>query len=624
MCGIAGIWDTKGTALQQGAALAMQASLAHRGPDAVGLYEGKGISLVHTRLSIIDLSDAGSQPFSSLDGRYVLVFNGEIYNYKELREKHFQDQIFRSDSDTEVLLCMLIQFGVSAVPRLKGMFAFSFFDTKEKSMILACDAFGKKPLFYSWVGDTFLFASEAKAILASSYVKPVLEKNVVAPYLFHEYCPQPFSGLKNIFTLGAGQYMEITATGQKIVRWHHNEVAPKSSLSFTAALSQFDDLLGRAVERRMVADVPVGLFLSGGLDSSTIGWYMRTLRGDADIHSCSVSFEDTSFNEEHVASQVASHLTLTHHSVSFTKETFLESVKEIIPFLDIPLADASLLPTYVVSKLARNYMKVVLDGDGSDELLGGYGTFSAYDVASSLSWVPPVVWRGMSQVADSVFPVSHGYFSSDFKIKSFLKGMAYGPERNIQTWLGAFSDVEIRSLLTSAYSSREVFDVADSLVPSSITDTFDRASLYHIHGYLTRDILVKIDRATMAVGLEARTPFLDTDLTEFLLHLPSSYKKNKRLLRELMKGRLPEIVLSRKKQGFGIPISSWFAGELRSFVNDVLSEDAITSAGIFQYPYIRTLIDEHTSKKRDHRKKLWTLIVFQLWYEYWILEQRRK
>lgn len=623
MCGIAGIWGRDGASLKGGAIVRMQQSLLHRGPDAVGLYEHEGVALAHTRLSIIDVSSAGAQPFVSVNERYVLVFNGEIYNYKELREQYFSEEDFRSNSDTEVLLLMLVRFGADALQYLRGMFAFAFYDTEENTMILACDAFGKKPLFYAWAGNTFLFASEPKALLASGYISADLDARALPAYLLHEYCPTPATGFVGIYTLGAGQYISVAPDTQKIVTWWKPEVAPKRNISFHDSLSTFDELLGTAVERRMVADVPVGLFLSGGLDSSTIAWYMRQIKKEGDIHSCSVAFEDASFNEEHIASRVASHLNLTHHSTTFTKETFFESIRELVPALDIPLADASLLPTYTVSKLARQHMKVVLDGDGSDELLGGYGTFQAYELAGNLQWIPKQGWKILSTAVDTLLPVSHQYFSSDFKIKSFLRGMAYPPERNIQVWLGAFNEHEITSLIIKeSVTLRDLFSASDFLVPPPVRDAFDRASLYHVGAYLHGDILVKIDRATMAVGLEARTPFLDTDVAEFLLRLPSSYKRNKRLLRELMKGRLPEFVLSRKKQGFGIPISSWFSGELLSFVEETLSQERIERAGIFHYPYIRTLIDEHQQKRYDHRKKLWTLIIFQLWYEYWILPKR--
>ncbi len=602
----------------------MRDSLAHRGPDAMSEYTQGSVAFAHTRLSIIDLSNDGGQPFVSLDGRYVLVFNGEIYNYKELRKEHFSNEAFASDSDTEVLLRMLEKFQEKALPLLRGMFAFAFYDTQEQVMLLATDPFGKKPLFYTWADGVLLFASEPKARFASGYINPALADSMVGRYLLHEYVPAPESGFQGVYTLGAGQYMRISLESEKITTWWRLYNSTHVNVSFDDAKKRFDELLGRAVERRMVADVPVGLFLSGGLDSSTIAWYMRNMRKQGEIHSCSVSFAEDSFNEEPIAANVASALSLSHKSIQFTKGEFLRSLRELIPLMDVPLADISLLPTYTVSVLARKYMKVVLDGDGSDELLGGYGTFPAYDLVNKFVGIPSIFWETLEKVLHGVFPVSHTYFSLDFKIKSFLRGVSYPSYRSLQVWLGSFTEKEADLLLLPSYKKMhsQFFDSADSAVPHAVTEPFDRASLYHIATYLHRDILVKLDRATMAVGLEARTPFLDVDLAEFLYTLPPKYKKNKRLLRELMKGRLPDQVITRKKQGFGIPSASWFADDLFPLVLSVLSKDRIREVGVFDYSYVEKIILDHKSKKYDHRKKIWTLIVFQLWYEYWILGKR--
>lgn len=624
MCGIAGIWDRAGKGIDQKSIRSMQGALLHRGPDSKGLYVDRNAAFAHARLSIIDLSDAAAQPFVSPDGRYVLVFNGEIYNYQELKKEHFPSQMFVSNSDTEVLLHMLIRFRERAFPLLRGMFAFAFFDTQEQTLLIAADPFGKKPLFYASVGDVFLFASEPKAILASGYVSPSADLDALAQYALHEYCPSPHSGFRAIKTIGAGSYMNISLLGTEEKKWWNLQTEPKYTMSFTQAMRRFDDLLGKAVARRMVADVPVGLFLSGGLDSSTIAWYMRKLRPEEPIYSCSVGFESKSFNEDEIASRVASHFSFSHESITFTPDTFLQSLREIVPLMDIPFADVSLLPTYAVSKLARKHMKVVLDGDGSDELLGGYGTFAAYELAHQLRFIPKEVFRAMLFTAHALLPVSHDYFSLEFKIKSFLRGISYPPERNLQIWLGAFTDREMHRLMSpqARQSLATVFQAVDTAVPRDITDSFDRASLYHASAYLNRDILVKIDRATMAVGLEARTPFLDTDVAEFLLRLPASYKRNKRILRKLMKDRLPKEVIQRKKQGFGVPTSAWFAEELLPFVKRTLSQDRIEEVGVFEYSTVYRIVKEHEKKAFDHRKKIWTIIAFQLWYEYWILQKR--
>lgn len=616
MCGIAGIWNKAGGEVTRGAGLAMQKALLHRGPDDAGLYMAGPIALAHTRLSIIDLSSHGAQPFVSSDGNYILTFNGEIYNYKQLQEKYLVGVPFRSTSDTEVLLELLILKGERILPELRGMFAFALYDVQKNELLLARDAFGKKPLFYAWTESMFLFASEPKAILASGYVKAEVDVQAIPAYLFHEYCPQPSSGYANIVTLGAGQYMKVNQQVSTIKNWYTAKFYPKAHVSFDSALHTFDELLSQAVERRMVADVPVGLFLSGGLDSSTIGWYMRSINAQADIHSCSVGFAEASFNEGHYAERVADDLKFIHHTLDFSYDILLQSMQEMISLMDIPFADASLLPTYAISKLARKHMKVVLDGDGSDEILGGYGTFTAYELASRLQWIPKLFWQGSLQVADFTLPVSHAYFSADFKIKSFLRGMVFGQGKNMQAWLGAFSEQEIGDILVT----KQVLNFDEYRVAGN--NAFDRASSYHLQAYLERDILVKLDRATMAVGLEARTPFLDVDVVDFVLKLPPQYKRGKRLLRELMTGRLHTSIITRKKQGFGIPISEWFTASMRDFVEDVLSFDRISAVGVFTYDGVKKLLNEHTEKRHDHRKKIWTIIMFQLWYEYWILGQR--
>ncbi len=617
MCGIAGIWNRDGQVLAPTSLGAMVECLRHRGPDGHGTWMQGSIGFAHTRLSIIDLSDTGSQPFVSSDGRYVLVFNGEIYNYKELTDKYFAKNSFISHSDTEVLLNLLMTYGQDALPLLRGMFAFAFFDTAVQELLLACDPFGKKPLYYAWANDTFVFASEPKALFASGYIEPQVSLSAIPDYLQHEYVSLPVTCYTNVLILPGGHSMTVAKSNVSIATWWRPLTQPKKHISFSTAAKIFDNLLGQAVERRMVSDVPVGIFLSGGLDSSTIAWYMRRAKPQAEIHSCSVVFEDDSFNEDHYASAVAELLHTTHHTLTFTENMMKGLLTELMPLVDIPFADASLLPTYVVSKLAGTYIKVVLGGDGADELLGGYGTFDAYEIAQRLSWVPRIVWRGLEYAVQDIIPVSHHYFSFDFKLKSFLRGAQFPSPANLAVWLGAFTYQELNGLIRQNISSpyTSIVSIDTHIEP------FDRASLLHVSGYLANDILVKFDRATMAASLEARTPFLDVDLAEFVLQLPAEYKRHKRILRHVMRSRLPDAIMSRKKQGFGIPIGSWLMTK-DSIAREVLSRTRIDSAGIFHYGPIDHLLTSHESGKRDFRKKIWTLIMFQLWYEYWILGKR--
>lgn len=618
MCGIVGIWDMSGSPVFSDHVSNMVKSLAHRGPDAQGVWSGGPICLGHSRLSIIDLSEKGAQPFVSVDGRYVLVFNGEIYNYKELIQEYFSEEEFYSHSDTEVLLKMLIRFKEDALPKLRGMFAFALFDTQEQALLLACDPFGKKPLYYAWINDTLLFASEPKALFASGFVLPSIREYSIEQYLQEEYVRQPQTAYIGVLALTGGQCMRVTKQGTSIATWWRPQITPKQSISFISAARQFDDLLGQAVERRMVADVPVGIFLSGGLDSSAIAWYMKKVAAHAEIHSCSVSFEDSSFNEAQYANMVAHSIGTIHHTMEFSYDVFLSTLQEIVRVIDVPFADSSLLPTYAVSKLARQYMTVVLGGDGADELLGGYGTFDAYEMHAKASWVPSGVWRGLETLVENALPVSHRYFAFDFKLKSFLRGAQYKNPQNLAVWLGAFTSKEVQSLVKHPLAPLPIYYSGAYLGNGN---TFDLATLLHLKGYLANDILVKFDRATMAASLEARTPFLDVDLAEFVLRLPANYKKHKRILRHVMAGRLPNEILTRKKQGFGIPIGRWLMRE-KSIARQVLSQARIESSGIFVYSAINNLLIAHELGKKDYRKKIWALIMFQLWYEYWIMEKR--
>ncbi|OGY33588.1 MAG: asparagine synthase (glutamine-hydrolyzing) [Candidatus Andersenbacteria bacterium RIFCSPHIGHO2_12_FULL_45_11] len=614
MCGIAGIWNRGGQAVQPEVLSAMAHALHHRGPDGEGVWSKDSIGFAHRRLSIIDLSDKGAQPFVSSDARYALTFNGEIYNYRQLRQEYFADDVFVSDSDTEVLLKLLIRFGKDAIPKLRGMFAFAFFDVVEERLLFACDPFGKKPLYYAWVDETLLFASEPKALFASGYIKPQVSPTAISDYMQHEYVAIPNTAYQNILALPGGRSMTVTKNSVSIATWWRPNVLPKSKITFDAAAKKFDDLLGQAVERRMVADVPVGIFLSGGLDSSTIAWYMRQVHPTSDIHSCSVSFDEESFNESSYADDMARALGTTHHNFVFTRSTMRETLQELLPIIDVPLADASLLPTYAVSKLARQYMKVVLGGDGADELLGGYGTFDAYEIANTLSWMPGGIWKSLEYAVQYIFPVSHRYFSFDFKLKSFLRGAQFGSPENLEVWLGAFTFAEAALLLSKSPGSAKQLSVEHH----KHLHLFDQASLLHIQGYLSNDILVKFDRATMAASLEARTPFLDTDLAEFVLRLPVEYKRHKRILCHVMQGRLPADIISRKKQGFGIPVGKWFMQQ-GSIARQILTQERISAASVFNYSLINELLLAHEKGVQDNRKKIYTLMMYQLWYEYWIM-----
>lgn len=639
MCGIFGVLVKKESSIDEPRLHTALDCLAHRGLDDAGVLIKKNVGLGHRRLSILDLSGAGHQPMSTPDGRFSIVFNGEIYNFRELRDEYLPDVTLRSTSDTEVLLHLLAKRGIEALPLLRGMFAFAFWDEQEQKMLLARDPFGKKPLYYADTPEAFVFASEPKAILQYSPDLRKPDPTALRKYFLYEYVPAPASGYASIKQVEMGSYMVLDPTGPRQGSGHlpfvrggnyhsllpltKGESPPKlwrrlgEGVNERRMLDQLDQLLSTAVARRLVADVPVGGLLSGGLDSSTILWYVRQ-QTKAPIHTFSVSFDEQSFDESAYAEQMADSLGTTHHDLKFSLPEFHAALNKILPLLDIPLADASLLPTYAICKLARQYVKVVLDGDGSDELFGGYGTFEAARVAEA---IPGWLRHGLIAITPLInsLPASHSYFSLDFKLKSFLKGLSYPFAQRNQIWLGSFSDKELRELLMPEWRKyiANIFD--DLLTPTPATGGVeDRVSLLTINQYLQNDILVKLDRASMYASLEARTPFLDVDLAEFALNLPEKFKRNKYILKKLMRGRIPDAIIDRPKQGFALPLASWLAGPLFDWASNILESEKIDRQGILNPRVISRLLAEHHSHQADHRKKIWTLIMFQIWWEKWV------
>src|SRR3989344_171402 len=498
MCGIVGVMQKNNQPVKAGVLEAMRDTLSHRGPDDAGLYMKDNMGFGHRRLSILDLTSAGHQPMLSKrvsqnplpagfspasaanavrvgdvstdtpsprtafslepgknplekgfgilsHGRYVIVFNGEIYNYRELAKEYFPGVKLVSGSDTEVLLELLAQHGQEALSWLRGMFAFALWDTQTKKLWLVCDPFGKKPLYYTDSEDVFLFASEPKAFAQYPGWKPQLDLVAAGQYFLHEYVPAPKTGFKGVQKLPMGSSLEIGLDGNvHKLSWWKPSFVPKAALSEGAAAKKLDSLLGEAVERRMVADVPVGIFLSGGLDSTTIAWYMKKQARGA-LHSCSIGFDDPSFDETRFVHLATDSLQTDHHSTVFGPQDVPSTMASIVTLMDVLLSDASLLPTYAVSRLARAHMKVVLSGDGADELFGGNGAFTAEAVGSRLDFVPAPFWQYLEKGL-TVLPVSHDYFSFDFKIKSFVKGMKFMGLRRNQVWLGSFSAIELRPL----------------------------------------------------------------------------------------------------------------------------------------------------------------------------------
>jgi asparagine synthase (glutamine-hydrolysing) len=614
----------------------MGRALRHRGPDDEGeVIVNSGpvcAALGHKRLSIIDLSAAGRQPLANEDKTIWLTLNGEIYNYRELRKDlESKGHRFRSHSDSEVVLHLYEESGPKCLDKLNGMFAFALWDCRKQSLLLARDRVGKKPLHYCQAAGELIFASEIKSLLQHPAVDRDLDLRSLGKYLSYEYIPAPDSIFRSIKKLEPGHFLVYADGKNRIESYWDIPIQDDATTqhSENECADELKELLDRAVRRRLVADVPVGLFVSGGLDSGMVA--ALAAQANNQLQCFSIGFDESSFDESAYSKQIAASLGVRHRLRIFRPGEMLRLVQKLPQILDEPLADPSIFPLYLLSQFASQQMKVVLSGDGGDELFAGYQTFQAHKLMSYYGVLPGLV-RESIRKASAHLPVSHGYLSADYKIKQFLKGDGVPPEIRFFLWRGAFAAAEKEKLLhpgirreLGEHDSYE--DIHRYILVSRLTNEFERLLYLSMKLYLQDNNLVTVDRASMANGLEVRCPLLDQDVVEFVCGLPAKYKlhgfKAKYLLKKAAVGLLPKSIIHRQKKGFGIPLAKWLGTDLKEFMLDHLSEDKINRQGIFHYPYIKRLIDEQLAKTSDHREALWTLLVFQSWHEEYIENANR-
>jgi asparagine synthase (glutamine-hydrolysing) len=625
MCGIAGILEASGP-VDRDALRRMTNSLRHRGPDDESYYfseahEGHiSVGFGFRRLSIIDLS-GGRQPMSNEDGTLWLVCNGEIYNYQGLRQGLEQrGHHFRTNCDIEVLLHLYEETGPECVNQANGMFAVAIWDTRRQTLFLARDRLGKKPLYYRETPTQFLFGSEVKALLQHPACPRELDQRSLSKYLAYEYVPSPHCIFKGIHKLPAGHTLTWQG-GQSRLRqyWDLKFSDGPDRRSEDEIAEELRERLKEAVRLRLISDVPLGVFLSGGIDSSTLVALMAELRPAAQIKTFAIGFEESSFDESRYARRVAEFYGTEHHEEILQGRALLDMLPEVAGFLDEPFADASVIPTHLLSRFTRRHVTVALGGDGGDELFAGYPTFPAQRLARFYC-MPRVLHERMVRPLAELLPVSHKNFSVDFKVKRFLRGMRWRPELRDQVWIGSFTPEEQRGLLTDPELADGYEDILRAEKSCSSTAiTMERLIYLYCKFYLQDDILVKTDRASMACALEARAPFLDYTFVEFANTIPFGLKlkglKTKYILRRAMADKLPPDILARGKKGFGIPIAKWFRNELRGLLLDTLSERRIKQQGIFNCQTVARLVTEHLQGVKDNRKQLWTLVMFQMWFE---------
>jgi|WetSurMetagenome_2_1015567.scaffolds.fasta_scaffold00026_55 asparagine synthase (glutamine-hydrolysing) len=635
MCGIAGMVRRDNLPIDGRELLAMTDRMRHRGPDGGGTRviagpPGSGLcaGLGHRRLSIIDLSPLGRQPMANEDGTVWVTFNGEIYNYKTLRVDLVErGHTFRSESDTEVIIHGYEEYGEKICAKLNGMYAFGIWDGKRGRLVLCRDRFGKKPLYYRQSGEGLEFASELKSFLEMASFKPELDIKSLALYLAYEYVPVPHSIYKGVYKLPPATYLcyngrESSITPYWDPAFHNGQSGGMRPGDVRQTLLE---LLKKAVEKRLMSDVPLGAFLSGGVDSSAVVALMSEIVDSRMIKTFSIGFADPSFDESRFARTIAVAFNTDHHEKIFTAADLFSTLPTVWDFLDEPFADASILPTYMLSKFTRESVTVALGGDGGDELFAGYDPFPAHRLANwYTALVPPWFSRTAISPLVNMMPVSSRNMSLDFRMKQFLKGVFLPLSVRNQVWLGAFpADTHTHLLSRDVQETLGEFDAYQDVRAlregRSFRDWVDEITYMYQRFYLGEDILTKVDRASMAVSLEVRTPFLDLDFAEFANGLPSTFKLHgltrKYILKKALEKKLPGEIIRRKKKGFGIPLTRWLRHDLRPMLERIFSEDRIRKEGLFSFPCVHTLMQEHFSGKRDNRKQLWTLLMFEQWKE---------
>ncbi|MEA2491774.1 MAG: hypothetical protein QOH21_3566 [Acidobacteriota bacterium] len=609
MCGIAGVLAARGDAMR--IARAMHAELAHRGPDGEGIEQHGGAILCHRRLSIIDLSDAAAQPMTDVRGLAHISYNGEIYNYRELRDECVRRGMeFRSASDTEVVLNLYLLDGEAAFTRLNGMFALALVDERSGDAWLVRDAMGIKPLYWSETEHGVVFASELGAIVRSGAVPFEVDRAALQAYAQLDFVPGPMSMVRGVRKLPGGWALHVTREGRVTERFLGSAIPERPS-------GRFDEVLRAAVARQMIADVPVGVFLSGGIDSSIVARVASDLAGR--ISTFSVAFDDPTFDESRWFDMAARAIGSDHHTERLTSRAMLDLVPDVARTTSEPLADGSIFPTLLLSRFARKHVKVALSGDGADELFAGYPTHRMIGAGRAYATLPRGLRRGISRAAHALLPVSTGNLSFDFKLKKFLDGAARDPIVQNERWLGSFAAEELPDALCSFDPRAQEALLALWHEPSrGVDDSFEAVLRTDRRFYLQDQVLVKVDRASMASSLEVRVPMLDLEMVRFADALPRDQKlrggQSKWVLREWARKHFPPELAARPKKGFGVPLARWFRGELRELLRDTLAPELIARDGFFAPRAVERLLDNHDRGRRDERKRLLNVLMFTLWY----------
>jgi len=610
-------------------------SQAHRGPDDCGVWSDERCALGHRRLSIIDLSEAGRQPMSNACGDIQITFNGEIYNFQQLRrELEGLGHSFRTRTDTEAIIYAYEQWGVDCLAKLRGMFAFGIWDRRRRRLFLARDRVGKKPLFYAQFGDRFLFASELQGLLADKDVPREVDPPAIDSYLSYGYVPAPSAAFKGVYKLPPAHYLalDLKQTGfeKRVERYWSLDYEPKLRIGEDEACEVLREKMTEAVRLRMISDVPLGGFLSGGVDSSVVVGLMAQLSG-AKVKTFSIGFNEAAYDETAHARRIAERWETDHHEFIVEPDA-LSILPKLVRHYGEPYADSSAIPTFYVAQMTRRHVTVALNGDGGDESFAGYERYLANYLAERMRSVPGAATaaRALSRVIpESIDPKSRAR-----RARRFLAVASRPMAERYPRWLKMFQDESKTRLYSPEFSGLLNGQSAGSLnalfngSPPSHSPTYppthpiDAAMAIDVASYLPYDLLVKVDITSMANSLEARSPFLDHEVMEFAARLPVEIKfrggRLKSLLKRAFADLLPPENVNRRKMGFGVPVGQWFRGPLRDLLRDTLFSPRSLERGYFRETEVRRLVDEHMGRRADHSFQLWNLLMLELWHREFI------
>lgn len=621
MCGIVGYMRFDDRPVDRGVIDRMCSTIIHRGPDDAGTLVKANVGLGMRRLSIIDLQ-TGKQPISNEDGTLHIIFNGEIYNYRELRPDLVKKgHVFKTSSDTEVILHMYEEYSSGCLKYLNGMFAFAIWDEAKKELFCARDRLGIKPLYYYLDEKRLIFGSELKVILEEKELGLDLDIDALSQYLSLEFVPFPNTLIRSIKKLPPGHFFTVSEKGFHIVPYWNIEEVQEKERSEEETVEELFSLLQDSVRLRLRSDVPFGAFLSGGIDSSSVVGMMSGLL-DNQVETFSIGFHDRSYNELEYAGQVARHFN-TLHTEHILVPSVIDLVENLVNYMDDPIGDFSIFPTYMVSRLAREKVKVILSGDGGDELFGGYDTYIAQKLYEYYSLIPSRMRKYVILPIIEMIPPTSKKKGIINKAKHFIKGASISEQYNHFRWMIFLKPDDKNHIFHNDVIGRINSAESFSFIPRYLNENrlkgINRSMYVDIKSYLVDNILVKVDRMSMAVSLEARVPFLDYRLVEFALSIPQEMKirnfRTKYILKKMAGRFLPGNIVNKPKQGFSIPMKQWLKGPIKDMMTDMLSHERLKRQGIFNAGYVEKMIKDHLENRMNNSHQIWSLMLFQLWKE---------